>query len=79
LISGPSDLTTFLAPHPTLKVFATVGLDKYLRIYSYDALKEKKNCLINTIELQNQAKSCDFSPNGKFFAVGYENGVFEVF
>lgn len=26
-----------------------------------------------------EAKSCDFSPNGKYFCLGYQNGVFEVF
>jgi WD40 repeat protein len=35
--------------------------------------------MLNTVELQSPAKSCDFSPNGKYLAVGYDNGVFEVF
>lgn len=58
-----------------------VGLDKYLRIYSYEALASNYpgSLLVNTIELQNPAKSCAFSPDGRFFTVGYENGVFEVF
>jgi len=31
------------------------------------------------IELSNPAKACDFSPDGKYFVVGYDKGVFEVF
>ena len=59
-------------------------MDKFLRIYSYENFVSnqpptRKNCLINTIELTHPAKSCDFSPDGKYFVVGYEKGVFEVF
>ncbi len=58
-----------------------MGTDKYLRVHSYERLvsQKRRNTLINTIELSNPAKSCDFSPCGKYLAVGYEKGVFEVF
>ena len=80
LIAGPSQQPQFMTMHPTRKIYAVVGLDKHLRLYSYEAhLLKKRNSLINCIELQYQAKSCDFSPDGKYFAMGYENGVFEVF
>jgi WD40 repeat protein len=66
-----------------MKIFVSVGTDKFLRIYSYAGILSQeaidKKCLINTIELTHPAKSCDFSPDGKYFAVGYEKGVFEVF
>lgn len=67
-----------------MKIFASVGMDKFLRVYSYENFVvagqlKRKNCLINTIELTHPAKSCDFSPDGKYFAVGYDKGVFEVF
>ncbi len=62
--------------HPKLNLFATVGLDRFLRLYTLDHLPT----LINTIELSHPALSCDFSPpDGKYFVVGYERGVFEVF
>ena len=59
----------------------TVGADKYLRIHSYERLvsQNRRNTLINTIELSNPARSCEFSPCGKYLAVGYNKGVFEVF
>ena len=75
MIAGPSQAIQQIVVHPKQRVFATVGLDKYLRLD--DCFSKKR--LINTIELQSAAKSCDFSPNGNYFAVGYENGVFEVF
>jgi WD40 repeat protein len=70
--------------HPRLKIFATVGADKFLRIYTYDRqsipLQDKRRgTLINTIELSNVSRSCDFSPDGRYFVVGYDKGVFEVF
>jgi len=52
LISGPFFQPQFLAIHPVHKVFAVVGLDKFLRLYSYNFVQDKvKNCLINSIEL----------------------------
>ena len=66
--------------HPQAPVFATVGDDKFLRIYVYESIiNHNKNCLLNLIELQSPARSCDFSPNGKYLVVGYDNGVFEMF
>ena len=57
-----------------------VGEDKFLRIYSYQSAElNKKPCFINAVELQSQAKCLDFSPNGKFLAIGYDEGIFEVF
>ena len=41
--------------------------------------KKVNSVLVNTIELSNPARACDFSPDGKYFAVGYDKGVFEVF
>jgi WD40 repeat protein len=81
LLAGPQDRQSQLINHPKLKVVASVGQDKYLRLHSYDRFvnQKRRNCLINTIELSNPAKSCDFSPDGRFFVVGYEKGVFEVF
>jgi WD40 repeat protein len=70
--------------HPNLNLAASVGRDKFLRLYSYDrflssGVNANSNSLINTIELSHPSRSCDFSPNGKYLAVGYEKGVFEVF
>jgi hypothetical protein len=62
---------------------ATVGSDKYLRIYSYAHILENKtlgeNPMMRAVELQGAARVIDFSPDGKFLAIGYENGQFEVF
>ena len=81
LLAGPQSPQSLLVNHPKLKAVATVGEDKYLRIHSYDRFvnQKRKGVLINTIELSNPAKSCDFSPDGKYFVVGYDKGVFEVF
>ncbi len=70
--------------HPRLKVFATVGVDKFLRLFTYERNQllptdKRRGTLINTIELSHVSKSCDFSPDGRYFVVGYEKGVFEVF
>ena len=80
MICSPYNKPQSIAVHPRYKVFASIGLDKFLRFYSYEAILDKtKNPLINTIELLNEAKSIDFSPNGKFLTIGYQKGVFEVF
>lgn len=81
LLAGPQSSQSLLVNHPKLKAVATVGDDKYLRIHSYDRFvnQKRKGVLINTIELSNPAKACDFSPDGKYFVVGYDKGVFEVF
>ena len=53
LIAGPSHSPQFMTMHPTRKIYAVVGLDKHLRLYSYEAhLSKNKNSLINCIELQ---------------------------
>lgn len=75
LIAGPTGTSTALVSNSKLKVFASVGLDKYLRLYS----TENKRYLINTIELSSVSKSCDFSPDGKHLVIGSDNGLFEVF
>ena len=87
MIAGPSEPQSQIIVHPRFKIFASVGTDKFLRIYSYESFlspfglpnDKRKNCLINTIELTHPAKSCDISSDGKYFAVGYDKGVFEVF
>ncbi len=80
MISSPFNRPQNVAVHPRFKVFATVGYDKFLRFYSYEAVMDKtKNPLINTIELLNEARSIDFSPSGKYMTIGYQKGVFEVF
>jgi len=38
-----------------------------------------KSAFINSFEIDGPARSLDFSPNGKYLAIGYDNGVFEVF
>jgi len=71
-----------LVVHPRLKIFVTVGTDKFLRVYRYDRVSDdekRQGCLINTIELSSPSRSCDFSPDGKHFVVGYDKGSFEVF
>lgn len=80
LISSPFNAPRSLCSHPTRKVFAVVGLDKFIRFYAYDAIMQKnKNTLINCIELTTEAFSLDFSPDGKFLCLGYQNGAFEIF
>mmetsp|Transcript_23135 Transcript_23135/g.22607 ORF Transcript_23135/g.22607 Transcript_23135/m.22607 type:complete len:96 (-) Transcript_23135:477-764(-) len=62
--------------------FATVSSDKFIRFYSFEQtlnLTKKVPTFINSVEVDGPARSLDFSPNGKFLALGYENGVFEVF
>ncbi len=59
-------------------------MDKFLRIYTYDknsltVADKRKGSLINTIELSNVSRSCEFSPDGRYFVVGYDKGIFEVF
>jgi WD40 repeat protein len=40
---------------------------------------KRRGTLINTIELSHVSRSCDFSPDARFFVVGYDKGIFEVF
>ena len=35
--------------------------------------------LVSAVELQGPAQCLDFSTDGKFLAIGYENGLFELF
>ena len=78
MIAGPAGKSTALVSNSKLKIFASVGLDKYLRLYSTDKFPNKRS-LINTIELSSVGKSCDFSPDGKHLVIGSDNGLFEVF
>ena len=58
-------------------MFVTVGVDKFIRFYSYTDPNEPR--FLNSMGLANALKSCDFSPDGKYLCIGSDNGVFEVF
>ena len=79
LVAGHAQAPTYLTTHKKLKVIASIGSDKFLRLYSYQAILEKRNPFINSLELQHVPKSLDFSPDGRYLAIGYDQGIFEVF
>ena len=63
-----------LAVNEESDVIATASDDKTLKLW---ALKDKKMLL--SYPLSQAARCVDFSPNGKFIAVGFKNGSFAVF
>eukprot|EP01135_Chromosphaera_perkinsii_P001223 Nk52_evm22s162 gene=Nk52_evmTU22s162 len=62
-----------LSCHPTKEICASASDDRTLRIYDLKSFKQ-----IGMKSLQNSARSCAFSPDGRAVAIGYANGSFEV-
>ncbi|KAJ6235651.1 hypothetical protein M0813_28484 [Anaeramoeba flamelloides] len=62
-----------LETHPTDLEFVTTGDDKRLMIWDIETFQIKK-----IHKLPESSRCVTISPNGKFIAVGYENGCFEV-
>ena len=63
-----------LAVNEESDFIAIASDDKTLKLWS---LKEKK--MLKSYPLSQAARCVDFSPNGKFIAVGFKNGSFAVF
>lgn len=64
-----------LATHPAKPLYATVSDDKTLRIWSC----EDAHQLISMKELKHAGRCVCFSPDGKFLAVGFKDGMSKLF
>ncbi|PRP88610.1 echinoderm microtubule-associated protein-like 6 [Planoprotostelium fungivorum] len=62
-----------LAVHPSKRIFATASDDRTVKLWSLDQKK-----LLGAAKQEFNARSADFSPDGKLLAIGYDNGSFSV-
>ena len=64
-----------LSCHPERLECCTVSDDKTLRLWSIDG---KKKVLLKGKVFDKEARSCQYSPNGKLIAVGFKSGQVSV-
>eukprot|EP01064_Diplonema_japonicum_P036711 TRINITY_DN8346_c0_g1_i2.p1 TRINITY_DN8346_c0_g1~~TRINITY_DN8346_c0_g1_i2.p1 ORF type:complete len:1004 (+),score=210.67 TRINITY_DN8346_c0_g1_i2:41-3052(+) len=63
-----------LAAHPTDPFFVTGSDDRTVRVWRYDTKQ-----FVKEVSVRGRVRTLSYSPDGKYIAVGYSSGCFEVF